>query len=261
MFVDSSLNLKDDLMTDIAGRWLETEIAGKTADVYEPAQPAEHGRVVLHLHGHGLETLKDNPVFSAELERHGLPCVCPHGKRSWWTDVICSEFDTEITPFQFLVDEVQPWIEARWGTKPPGIGLTGISMGGQGVLQLAYRRARLFPVVAAISPAVDFQNWHGRALPIDEMFANPEAARQQTVTLQLHPLDWPKHQLLVCDPTDADWFEGVERLAGKLASSGIPFESDLETSAGGHTWDYFDSMAARAIAFVAEKLEFESRRV
>ena len=111
--------------------------------------------------------------------------------------------------------------------------------------------------MAVISPAVDFHNWYGQGLPLDEMYPNREAARQQTVTLQLNPLNWPRHQLLVCDPTDAEWFEGVERLAMKLSSIGIPFESDFKTSHGGHSWDYFDRMARPVLEFVANRLERE----
>lgn len=247
-------------MTEIAGTWSQLDIAGKTADVYEPAAPAGHGRVVLHLHGHGLTTLKDNPVFSAELERHGLRAVCPHGQRSWWLDVVCREFDPEITPLRFLREQVVAYIGERWGTKPPAIGLTGISMGGQGALGLAYRFPREFPVVAAISPAVDFHNWHGQGLPLDEMFSSREAARQETATLRMNPLNWPRHQLLVCDPADETWFEGAERLAMKLSSMGVPFESDFATTAGGHSWEYFNMMAPRVVGFVAERLETESRR-
>jgi S-formylglutathione hydrolase FrmB len=246
-------------MTEIPGNWTQVKIGGKTADVYEPREPAASGRVVMHLHGHGLTTLKDNPVFSAELERHGFRAICPHGQRSWWLDRVCREFDAEITPMQFLREQVVPYIGQQWGVEPPAIGVMGISMGGQGALQLAYRHAREFPVVAAISPAVDFHNWHGRGLPIDEMFPTREAARQETATLHLHPLNWPRHQLLVCDPADEDWFEGVERLISKLFSSGIPFQSDLKTSRGGHTWNYFDAMAAPVLQFLAEGLDDVNR--
>jgi len=241
-------------MTQTVGTWREVDIAGKPADVFEPHQPAADGRVILHLHGHGLETLKDNPAFSAALDRRGLRAICPHGRRSWWTDIVCDEFDPRMSPLAFLTDHVVPWIAEQWDVRPPGIGLTGISMGGQGVLQLAYRRPREFPVVAAISPAVDFHNWVGQGLPLDEMFRDREAARQQTVTLRIHPLSWPRHQLLLCDPTDEDWFEGVERLAMKLSSSGIPFESDFVTSGGGHSWDYFNTVAEQVIAFVAQHI-------
>ncbi len=240
--------------------WKRVTIAGKQADVFTPQASEPYAGAVLFLHGHGLETLSDDPVFTKEFERHRLPVVCPHGGRSWWLDRVCSEFDADVTPMAFLRQHVVPWMSEQWNVEPPLIGLLGISMGGQGALQLAYRHAREFPVVAAISPAVDFQRLVGQGLPLDEMFADAEAARQQTVTLHLHPLNWPRHQLFVCDPTDTAWYEGAERLASKLASMGILFEDDLETSAGGHSWDYFRAMASRCVEFIAQGFEKESRR-
>lgn len=248
-------------VSKIEGTWQQVEIDGKKADVYEPHAPANPSRAVLHLHGHGLTTLTGNPAYSAEFERYGLRAVCPHGGRSWWLDLISSEFDPHITPQQFLTQHVVQYIAQRWGVAPSAIGLMGISMGGQGALQLAYRRPREFPVVAVISPAIDFQNLYGRGLPLDQMFANREAARQHTATLQINPLNWPRHQLIACDPRDIDCFEGVERLAMKLSATGIPFESDLETSHGGHGWDYFNAMAPKAVEFIATRLDQESRRI
>ena len=93
------------------------------------------------------------------------------------------------------------------------------------------------------------------------MFHDRESARQHTAILQLHPLNWPRHQLLVCDPTDTEWIESAERLSSKLYSTGIPFESDFESSHGGHSWDYFNAMAPRVIEFVAAGLEQESLRL
>ena len=122
------------------------------------------------------------------------------------------------------------------------------------MLQLAYRWPRDFPNVAAIAPAVDFHNWYGYGLTLDQMFASKESARQQTATLNVHPLSWPKHQFLCCDPQDEYWFEGTDRLAMKLSSIGIPFERDLTTTAGGHSWAYFERMAAPALEFLAKSL-------
>ncbi len=248
-------------MNDSLGTWKYVEIAGKPADVYEPSRVGNARFAMLYLHGHDLKTPAHNETFAAEFERHGLPVVCPHGQRSWWTEAICSEFDAVASPLDYLVRQVVPWIENRFHLVPPAIGLMGIGMGGQGALQLAYRRPLDFPVVAAISPAVDFHTWYGRGLPLDTMFSSREAARQQTATLRINPLNWPRHQLLVCDPADAECFEGVDRLAMKLSSMGIPFESDFETGKGGHSWEYFNSMAAPVVRFLAERLEQESRRI
>jgi len=240
------------------GQWRQILIHGKSADVFDPDESG--GQAVIHLHGHGLTTLKDNPVFSAEFDRWGLSVVCPHGQRSWWLDRVCTEFDAVQTPLQYVREHIVEAVAERWDCRPPQIGLMGISMGGQGVLQLAYRHPRLFPVVAGIAPAVDFHNWHGQGLPLDQMFETREAARQETATLQLHPLNWPPHQLLVCDPQDTDWFEGVDRLSMKLSSSGIAFEADLETRGGGHSWDYFNHMAPAVVKFVAQGLQHVAGR-
>ena len=108
--------------------------------------------------------------------------------------------------------------------------------------------------MAAIAPAVDFHTWHGYGLSLDQMFPSEESAQQETATLHVHPLNWPKHQFLCCDPADEYWFEGTDRLAMKLSSMGIPCERDLVTSAGGHQWSYFDRMASTALAFIAAHL-------
>lgn len=247
-------------MTTTAGTWSTIEIAGKPADVYEPLKPSAEPRAILFLHGHGQERLVNNAIFTAEFERHGLRVVCPQGKRSWWLDRICAEFDPVVTPMDYLRNSIVSFIETHWNIRPPAIGLLGVSMGGQGVLQFAYRDARRFPAVAAISPAMDFHRVYGQGLPLDEMFSSAEEARQETVILKIHPLNWPKHQLLVCDPKDEYWFESSERLSLKLHSSGIPFESDFQTSAGGHSWQYFNHIAPKVVKFLTDGLEQESRR-
>jgi pimeloyl-ACP methyl ester carboxylesterase len=242
------------------GAWRQVEIGGKPADAFEPAQ-VDSGAAVLFLHGHGLITLLDNPAYTAELERTGLRCLCPHGRRSWWGDRLCSEFDPRVTPADYIRRQVLPWMKDAWGTVPPMIALLGVSMGGQGALRLVYRFPQEFPIVAALAPMVDFQNWYGRGLPLDAMYDSAEGARQDTATLLVHPLNWPRHQLLMCDPGDREWFEGTERLASKLSSTGIPFETDFTTRHGGHSWEYFNHIAPAALRFIHERLEQERRRL
>ena len=87
------------------------------------------------------------------------------------------------------------------------------------------------------------------------MFESKEAARQAGVVLNLNPLNWPRHQWFCCDPEDTDWFDGAVRLGMKLSSSGILHDRDLDTSAGGHSWGYFNHMAPTAVDFVARKLK------
>ncbi|MFM8221762.1 MAG: alpha/beta hydrolase-fold protein, partial [Planctomycetaceae bacterium] len=136
-----------------------------------------------------------------------------------------------------------------------------VIMGGQGALKLAYQQPALFPVVAALAPAIDFHLWVGKGYPLDDLYETAEEARQETATVLIHPLNWPRHQWLGCDPGDQEWFDGVERLAGKLSSTGIPFESDLSTRAGGHSWDYFNHLAPTVVEFLTTRLEQERNRL
>lgn len=239
---------------DLSFHWSSTALDNHRVDIFDPRLDTPVTGVVLFLHGHGRVMLNENLVFSQLFRQHGLAAVCPDGQRAWWLDRTCSEFSSEISPQRWLKDRLLPFIEARFGVQPPGVALLGVSMGGQGALQFSYRNARLFPVVAAISPAVDFFQLYGQGLPLDEMFTDVEEARQETVVLNLHPLDWPRRQWFCCDPQDHDWFDGCARLGMKLSSSGILHERDLETSAGGHTWDYFNHMAPMALQHIAAGL-------
>ena len=244
------------------GTWSQAEVGGHPCDLFEPARPNEQGYVVIYLHGVHVKRLAENAVFTGEFERHGLRVVAPITKRSWWTDRICAEFDPKLTAERHVLDNVLPFLAERFDARPPRIGLLGTSMGGQGALRFAYKYPQKFPVAAAISPAIDYQQRFDEGdetLPL--MYRDAEAARQDTAILHIHPLNWPRHQFFCCDPTDERWFDSSDRLHMKLASIGIPHECDLTTIAGGHSYDYYNTMAPRAIGFIAAALEKERMRL
>lgn len=245
-------------MTDRLPGWSEIEIAGHPCDLFEPAQPNPHGYVLIYLHGVHLQRLTDKSEFCRLFRQHGLPVIAPMTQRSWWTDRICPEFDPELTAEQHLLQNVLPYVKQRWGAESPKIGLWGTSMGGQGALRLAYKYPGLFPVTAAISPAIDFQyRWEDGDEVLQQMYPDPESARQETALLYIHPLNWPRHQFFCCDPEDTRWWDGADRLRMKLASLGVPFQCDLETSGGGHGFEYYNRMAEQSIGFLVDRLERE----
>ncbi len=244
----------------MSGTWTIIEIAGKPADVYDP--PGGRPRFgILYLHPLGLETLPGNTAFSSVFDELRLACISPHGQRSWWADRICPEFDPKITAERYLLDAVVPTFRTRWNLAPPGIGLVGISMGGQGALRLAFKHSQLFPAVAGISSALDYHERYGGGSPLDEMYDSKEQCRQDTALLHIHPSHYPPHIFFCIDPTDADWYRGNDRLHEKMAALGVAHECDLATRAGGHSWDYFNRMAERALRFVNAGLEQEGRRL
>jgi S-formylglutathione hydrolase FrmB len=244
------------------GSWSEVKIAGHSCDVFEPTEPNPHGYVVLYLHGVHLDMLRDQPAYTEQLEKHGLICVAPLTQRSWWTDRICEEFDSQISAEAHLLDNVLPYIQERWQTPERYVGLLGTSMGGQGALRIAYKNPRTFPVVVAISPAIDFHTRYDEGdETICQMYPDKEAARQDTALLYVHPLDYPRHQFFCCDPGDERWWDSSDRLHMKLGSTGVLHDYDLETEGGGHGFEYYNRMAATAIEFLAERLDRDRRRV
>ncbi len=243
------------------GSWSRLDIGGKSADVYDLPAAVQPRFAVLHLHGAGLHTLIERPAFTRLFDELRLVCICPHGQRSWWGDRVCTEFDPEVTPERYLLQSVVPFFRQRWNLAPRGIGIQGISMGGQGALRLAFKHPDVFPVVAAISPAIEYYELYGQGTPIDEMYDSKEQCRQDTVPMHVHPSRYPPHIFFGIDPTDAAWFRGNDRLHEKLSALGVSHEFDLTTRAGGHSWDYFNHMAERVVRFVHHGLEQESRRL
>ncbi len=243
------------------GSWSRLEIGGKPADVYDLPASVKPRFGILHLHGAGLETLTNRHAFTRLFEELRLVCVCPHGQRSWWGDRVCAEFDPHVTPERYLRQSVVPFFQERWDLAPRGIGIQGISMGGQGALRLAFKHPELFPVVAAIAPAIEYYERYGQGTPIDEMYDSKEQCRQDTAPMHIHPSRFPPHIFFCIDPDDAEWYRGNDRLHEKLSALGVPHEMDLTTRAGGHSWDYFNHMAERVVRFVHAGLEQESRRL
>jgi S-formylglutathione hydrolase FrmB len=250
-------------MNELAGNWSQVEVAGHACRVFEPTEPSPHDFVVVYLHCSRAASLRGYPAFVHEFERHGLRVIEPVTGQSWWTSRIWPEFDATISAESYVLERVLPFVAERWNTKPPKLALLGVSMGGQGALRMAYKYPNIFPTVAAISPAVDFQKRivEGVDPGLEYMYRDAEDARQDSALLHVHPLNWPRNQFFCCDPTDVRWHDSADRLRMKLSSLGVPFECDLETTGGGHSFEYASRMAERAVGFIAKRLEQERLRV
>ena len=241
------------------GQWSCLEIAGTTCDIFAPRIKTDHA--LIYLHDTDQETLKYSDVWTPLLEEHGFLTVCPHGGRSWWVNRVCSEFNSKITPEEYLIKILLVSLGERWGFIPSTIGLIGSGMGGQGAIRLALKYPDRFPVVGGISAAIDFQNLYGQGTPLDAMYTDREDVRQDTATLHVHPLNWPRHMLFTMDPNDREWLEGNHKLHEKLSALGIPHETDFDSSMSGNSREYVDYVACRILEFMVRGLEKERLRV
>jgi S-formylglutathione hydrolase FrmB len=249
--------------------WSLIEIAGHPCEVYAPPDPAP-GRAFVYLHGVRERWLQEMPSLRDLIEEARIPVLAPRSGRSWWVDRIVPSFDPRITPERYVVDAIRGEIARRFGVEPPGIALLGTSMGGQGALRLSYRHPNLFPVAAAIAPAIDFHTAMREAHERDDgdfydtlwtLYGDVERARQDTAILHVHPLNWPRHQCFASDPDDLHWHDGAVRLHGKLVALGIPHLALLEPRGGGHSVEYYDRVAPDVMRFLLDALDKESRRL
>lgn len=221
----------------------------------------EQGFVLLYLHDEDGSPQLQESVFTIAAEQHRLPVVVPRCGGTWWLDQPVPQFHPTISPEQFLVETLLRWVEQRYQAPARHVGLAGDGMGGQGALKLAYRYPRRFPVVAAITPKVDFHYLLRDQHPLlCELFGEEEAARQRTAILFVQALNWPQFQFFCCDPANYLWWDGADRLRMKLAASGVPFECELEQAAGGDERAYFRLLVPRVMDYVATHLERERLR-
>ena len=240
--------------------WRCEEVAGHPVYCFEPAVCHAQRFAVLYLHGVHGRLLHQEPDFVQPFAERGLRLICPVAGPYWWIDRPVPEFDDRRTPEQFVVESVLPWAVEGKMIDPARLALLGTSMGGQGVLRLSYKHPRRFPVVAAISPAIDFHcRWREGDPILQSIYPTEEAARQETALLYAQGLNCTQHQFFCCDPDDTRWWESVDRLRMKLASMGCRFECDLETRAGGHGFEYYSAMAPRAAEFIEQRLEQHRR--
>ncbi|MDZ4820219.1 MAG: alpha/beta hydrolase-fold protein [Planctomycetota bacterium] len=241
--------------------WKRTTVGDHPCDIFEPEKQPVDRFAVLYLHDQPRLAPGDLRICTPMFEQHGLRVIAPWTGQSWWTDRIWPAFDSAQSIEQYLRTQVLDWIASEWEIRPPAIALLGIGMGGQGALRASFKSPNLFPIVAAISPAIDcYTIWYDDDTLL-QVYSDPENARQDSATLHIHPLNWPRNTWLCADPADHDWHESAERLRMKLTALGIPHEQDLETTTGGNREKYLEKMLPGALGFITQRLGQEARRV
>ena len=244
------------------GTWENLNIDGHACEVFLPEEPSPFGDTLIYLHDVHLKGLRGRAAFEGAFSQFGLRVLAPFTGHSWWSDKLCTEFDQNRTAESYLIDCIVPWIATHGEAQPAQIGLLGIGMGGQGGLRLSFKYPDLFPHVAAITPAIDYQEcWNNENYLLAQMYANPEAVRQDTATLHIHPLYWPRNIWFCSDPLDLIWSESAQRLSMKLSALGIPYQADLEMKPKKTDEDYEEQMALPAVEFLVERLEQARRTV
>lgn len=243
------------------GTWTRLMIGAHPAEEFLPETADRPAFALIFLHPVGEETLMGNAVYPHVLDQLRLPCVCPYGGPSWWADRVCPPYHPTQSAEHYVLNDVLPYVQRRWDLGPGRVGLFGISMGGQGALRLGFKHPQTFPVVAGVASAIEYHQWLYSGLALDQMYDSKEQCRQDTVPMHVHPHHQPPHIYFCCDPADALWYRGNDRLHEKLAALGVAHTCDLATQAGGHSWAYFDAMAEPTVRFLHQGLQQQARRL
>jgi esterase/lipase superfamily enzyme len=140
----------------------------------------------------------------------------------------------------WLLEQVVPFIHADCGGAAE-LAAVGVSLGAFHAVNLAFKRADLFPLAIGLSGNYDPSSWHGWGERGEAAYFNNPL--DYVAHLHGDHLDWLRGRLsllLVCgqgrweDTTGA--LESTRRLAGILSEKGIRHELDLWGHDVAHDW-------------------------
>jgi esterase/lipase superfamily enzyme len=177
-----------------------------------------------------------------EAGRCKLYCVDSFDSASWSNESIPLEARArEHGRYEaWILDQVVPWIHADCG-RPQDIATVGVSLGAYHAVNLALKRADLFPLAIGLSGNYDPSSWNGWGeRGTAAYFNNP---MDYLAHMDGDHLDWLRSRvslLLVCgqgqweDTTGS--LESAQRLAGLLTDKGLRHELDLWGHDVPHDW-------------------------
>ena len=195
--------------------------------------------------------------------------VAPDGSGSWFAD----SFDGKRRFREFLAKDLLRWMEARYRILPrqSSRGITGISMGGYGAVELALTHPALYGSVSALSGAIIPFGW-------DELYRYSWVARYTLKrvfgeTKEKNSLDandaWlTLSTLQFAEPPfvahmragteDVYGLDGVAAQYGNLLNEhGVPTSILLEP--GGHDWSYWGPAMQEILRWHGERFEYDAR--
>ncbi len=184
--------------------------------------------------------------------------VMPDANDSWYTNsatVPRDKFEDYITK------DVISEIDTKYRTirEKRARAIAGLSMGGYGAIKLALRHPDLFGFAASLSGAFNASRNLDHLRPefrakLQEVFgkARNHARKQNDVFRLLRTAHEYPYFYLACGAED--FFLGTNRtLAAQLSSQKVTYE--YHETAGGHTWEYWDSALDPMLQAAARQLE------
>jgi len=212
--------------------------------------------VVYLLHGYGgnySSWIKKAPHVAALSDLYRVIIICPDGGfDSWYWD---SPIEKNSRYETHIIREVIPFVDKNYRTvkNRRGRAISGLSMGGQGALYLAFKHQDLFGACGSQSGGVDispFPNRWGMAAKIGKLADQPEVWEKQTVFNMVHLLI-PGSLKIAIDCGLDDFFYSVNQsLHKKLDYYNIPHDYTIRP--GKHNWEYWRNSVKYQLLFFYE---------
>lgn len=236
--------------------WSKEQIAGCETEVFLPARPARF--LMLFLTDWDSQTPSESGLLDPHLEEFQFAVAVLKSADCWWVNRLSPTFSSDVTPESWLLNSWLPAWRDRFSTQP--MCIMGFGSGGQGAFRLALLHPRQFQAVASLEGYLDFYELLGKGTSLDEIYESREQARQDSPILALRGYNVPNHIWFSCSP-DSFWLRGNERMREKLTALGLPHVADFATKVCGYSWSYYETMAPRAVRYLAEGLAQESMKL
>jgi len=208
--------------------------------------------VVYLLHGHGDNYsgwIKKVPKIKKLADHYNFIIVMPDAEISWYWD---SPVNKKLKYETFTSTELIKYIDSKYKTKKDrkARAITGLSMGGQGALFLAFRHQDIFGAAGSMSGGLDIRpfplNW-GLNEKLGSFDENKKRRNDFAVINQIYGLT-PNSIQLIIDCGVSDFFHQVNaNMHQKLLERNIPHVY-IERP-GSHSWDVWNDAVEYQFVF------------
>jgi S-formylglutathione hydrolase FrmB len=189
--------------------------------------------------------------FEKAADVYNMMIVCPDGGfGSWYWD---SPVDAGFQYETYVANELVNWIDSKYKTikNRKGRAITGLSMGGQGALYVAFRHQDVFGAAGSMSGGVDIRsfpdNWD-MAKRLGTYSEQPERWEKHSVINMLYLIKPNSLQLIIDCGTEDFFFRVNENLHQQLLMRNIPH--DYISRPGAHNWPYWSNAINYQLLFM-----------
>lgn len=211
--------------------------------------------VIYLLHGYSggaKDYVSGVPELVGMADEYGVFFVCPDGENNWYWDSSAEKKNLYET---FTAKELVNYIDTNYKTIPSAQNraITGLSMGGQGALFLAFRHPDIFGAAGSMSGCMDIcafpDNWKISKL-LGDFDKNNDVWNEYSLMNQVKRIK--NGQLkIIFDCGNDDFFYDINcKFHQKLDTLGI--EHDFILRPGIHDWNYWRNAIKYQVLFFSE---------